>query len=323
MICSLYRSHEPVSKTSSTYIDYVRAAAASGSERVYHYNAISEGTKGVEAHIALCSFAGLDDVLSEMENQQSGAESAAPLSEATTQTSQSDYISDLQLATKSEGVERVEPHIALYSSAESENVPTKTENQSGDPDIAPPLSQVEKDTIESPGISALLVATREVDAKSQSGASSLAMDQSRKILQSTGPRYMGNGNIPEGRAEDLISWTDDDTDAVDFKNYPDYDPDQDSCSYHSTTDSNTETTTSAAKKRSPAHDGYIQSYVKLKDVVSSEKNNSIVRDVSGKEDSFFPQDQLQTPSETSPTLITPQNSFKDLKFVVNFHDRAF
>lgn len=33
--------------------------------------------------------------------------------------------------------------------------------------------------------------------------------------------------LPKGDAKDLISWTDDDVDNEDFKNTPDYDPDQD------------------------------------------------------------------------------------------------
>ena len=54
-----------------------------------------------------------------------------------------------------------------------------------------------------------------------------------------GPRVMEDA-IPKGERKDLILWTDDDLDSVDYKNTPDYDPDQDDTEYGTTSESEPE-----------------------------------------------------------------------------------
>lgn len=54
-----------------------------------------------------------------------------------------------------------------------------------------------------------------------------------------GPRATEDA-IPKGEGKDLISWTDEDFDAMDYKNTPDYDPDQDDTEYGTTSDSEPE-----------------------------------------------------------------------------------
>lgn len=51
--------------------------------------------------------------------------------------------------------------------------------------------------------------------------------QPRGGIGSTPPPERKPDTFPEGKAEDLISWTDDDYTKEDYKNFPDYDPDQD------------------------------------------------------------------------------------------------
>ena len=215
---SLYRSLELVSNTSSTYVDYIRDAAANGFERVYHYNAIPNGVKGIEPHIALCSFAGSEDALSKLGTESSSAEVASPSPEAAKNANQSD------------------------------------------------------------GSSGLPVTTNEGDAKPQSRPSPIALDQNPQSLPSTStPEWKPPpSNIPLGHAENIISWTDDDVDATDYKNMMDYDPNQDESIYDSTTDSDTEATASPMK-RSRVDSGYIQPYINL----SNEKANSSASAVSG------------------------------------------
>ena len=218
--CSLYRSHELISNTSSTYLDYIRDAATSGFERVYHYNAIAEGVKCIEPHIALCSF------------------------------------------------------------AESEDAPSKLGDKSSSAEVAPPSPEAAKNSSQSDGISGLPVTTNEGDAKPQSRPSSIATDQSPQSLPSTSiPEWESPPpDIPLGCPEDIISWTDDDVDATDFKNMPDYDPGQDDSIYDSTTDSDTETTVSPPKKRSQVYSGYIKIYINQSDG----KTNSSASEVLGK-----------------------------------------
>lgn len=48
---------------------------------------------------------------------------------------------------------------------------------------------------------------------------------------------------PKGEEKDLISWTDEDLDAMDYKNRPDYDPDQDDTEYGTTSESEPESET--------------------------------------------------------------------------------
>lgn len=81
--CSLYRSKDLVSDTTSTYIDYVRAAAAHGCEQEYRYEAISEGAKGIEPHIGLCLLTTSKDEPPMTENRSSGSDIAWPVSQAT------------------------------------------------------------------------------------------------------------------------------------------------------------------------------------------------------------------------------------------------
>lgn len=77
---SLYRSLDLISNTSSTYVEYIRAAIAKGCERAYHYDAIPEGVKGIEPHIVLCPLTESEGDFSESETRSSGA---SPVPQAT------------------------------------------------------------------------------------------------------------------------------------------------------------------------------------------------------------------------------------------------
>ena len=201
LTCSLYRSHEPISNTSPTYLDYIRDAAVNGSERVYHYNTIPKSVK------------------------------------------------------------QIEPHIAFYSLAESEDAfPKPGHESSSAPEAA-------KNTSRFDDSSGLPVTTNENNEIPQSCPFPTALDQIPKYLPPTStPEWASPpSDIPLGRAEDTISWTDDDVDATDYKNMPDYDPDQDDSVYDSTTDSDAEATASPPKKRSQIHSVYIKLDINLFD----------------------------------------------------------
>lgn len=99
---ALYRGRELVSDTSSTYADYVRDAADKGFQWIYHYSAMPMGVKGIESHIALCSFAGSEIDPSKLGNESTSANVASPAPEAAKNTRLFDSSSGLPVTT-SEG----------------------------------------------------------------------------------------------------------------------------------------------------------------------------------------------------------------------------
>ncbi|KAL9104470.1 MAG: hypothetical protein Q9163_000563 [Psora crenata] len=121
----------------------------------------------------------------------------------------------------------IEPHLALCSCAVSEVARSPPRDLT--PAESPPQSP--KPTI----------------STSQSGRSSSLptspTSSERNLRNDAQPEEMGKKNI-------LISWTDDDVDATDFKNMPDYDPDQEESVYDSTPNPETEFVLSPTKERS-------------------------------------------------------------------------
>lgn len=122
----------------------------------------------------------------------------------------------------------IEPHIALCSSAGSENAPTKLGHQPSSAAVASPLlvAGAAKNTSQFDGTSGLPVTTNKGDAKPQSHLSPIAIDQNPQSLPSTStPKWESPpSDIPWRRAEDMMSWTDDDIADTDYENMPDYDP---------------------------------------------------------------------------------------------------
>lgn len=226
----LYLSRrELVSGASTTYINYVRDALALGARHTYHYNAIPNAFKGIEPHLALCSFAVTEDGPSQP----------------------SDF-------TRAES-----PPQSPLSSQEY-------------PGNAKPQP--------SPSISAL-------DAKSPPSPSFSASE----------------GNLPnddppqESGDETLISWTDDDVDATDYKNMPDYDPDQEESVYDSTPNPETESIASPTKERSFDDTSYIRRYFKL-----DSEDTSSAGEVSGEETSIY-----HSSNVVFPTKINHRNHLSE------------
>lgn len=156
----LQQGRHPTSDASST-LDIVRGAIARGAKRIDYYKALPNGLKGLEPHLALCSFKSLNDTRSTTE--------ALALQAITGQIS-----------------------------------------------IAPKGSQ---------------------EAKRPISPSANTPGVKRPALPNDSPeRAPTDADLPQANASemDIITWTDDDIDSTDFKNMPDYDPDQDESVYEST-----------------------------------------------------------------------------------------
>ena len=78
-------------------------------------------------------------------------------------------------------------------------------------------------------------------------ALSITLPEATLHQPSTGPAYKESG-LPQGNAEDIITWTDDHIDATDYKNMPDYDPDQEESDYDSTPPPETDSTTPTTER---------------------------------------------------------------------------
>lgn len=86
-----------------------------------------------------------------------------------------------------------------------------------------------------------------------------------------GPRVMEDA-IPKGERKDLILWTADDLDTVDYKNTPDYDPDQDDTEYGTTSESEPEPRSFMGEKSKAAREKVtFRKYIQLKVTVAEGK----------------------------------------------------
>jgi len=116
----------------------------------------------------------------------------------------------------------IEPHIILPDSAISGN--SQSEKPVESPEITVGTNQsvsiLNPPSTEQPGDSkpASSLSERIHDAKSRSPRMPRAMED----------------DIPQGDGNDLLAWSDDDVDATDYKNMPDYDPWQEEDNYEST-----------------------------------------------------------------------------------------
>ncbi|MCJ1270611.1 hypothetical protein MMC22_010508 [Lobaria immixta] len=86
-----------------------------------------------------------------------------------------------------------------------------------------------------------------------------------------GPRAIEDA-IPKGEGKDLISWTDEDFDAMDYKNTPDYDPDQDDTEYGTTSDSEPESGTLMSENLKASREAIeFRQYIQLKVTMGGEE----------------------------------------------------
>ena len=76
------------------------------------------------------------------------------------------------------------------------------------------------------------------------------------------PEFKEDG-IPPGEAAHIISWTDDDVDATDYKNMPDYDPNQEESEYDSTPPPETEIVPSQTLSDPSADTSLVKQYVRI------------------------------------------------------------
>ena len=90
------------------------------------------------------------------------------------------------------------------------------------------------------------------------------------------PEFKEDG-IPPGEAAHIISWTDDDVDATDYKNMPDYDPNQEESEYDSTPPPETEIVPSQTLSDPSADTSLVKQYVRI---YSSAPNSTV--EVSGR-----------------------------------------
>lgn len=185
----------------------------------------------------------------------------------------------------------VEPHFVLCSFAVSEDARSLSRDLAGAESL-PPAPRAITCTGQ-PGSSSSLSSPEESrDVKPQSSTSALAPDANlRRSLSISAlerhlpchPRLMDD-DLPQGSAEEknLVLWTDDDIDATDFKNMPDYDPNQEESVYDSTP--NLETESALPMKVSFFEDiSYVRRYVEL-----PSGETSSIGDFSGKGNSCLP-----------------------------------
>ena len=123
-----------------------------------------------------------------------------------------------------------------------------------------------------------------------------------------------NDDSSQGGGENptLNSWTNDDVDATDFKNMPDYDPDQEESVYDSTPEPQTESTASPTKEPSSEDISYVQRYVKL-----SSDDPSSEGEISGKgkllSTVFFHSYPLYQHQSANPFLIRSAASHREIR----------
>ncbi len=116
----------------------------------------------------------------------------------------------------------IEPHIALLDSAISEN--SQSEKPVGSPEITVGTSQ---------SVSILNPPSTERTGDSKPPSSLSERIQDAKSRPPRLPRAMED-DLPQGDGKIMLAWSDDDVDATDFKNMPDYDPWQEESNYEST-----------------------------------------------------------------------------------------
>ena len=123
--------------------------------------------------------------------------------------------------------------------------------------------------------------------ETQYSPSAVSLDAKSRPSPSVSPSEgnLPNEDLPQGSVEEetLVSSTDDDVDATDYKNMPNYDPDQEESLYDSTPSPETETTTSPTKKRSFGDASYVRRYVRLHSDETSSGG-----EVSGMKTSYLP-----------------------------------
>lgn len=123
------------------------------------------------------------------------------------------------------------------------------------------------------------------------------------------PPELKEDRIPRGKAEDMISWTDDDVDATDYKNMPDYDPNQETSEYDSTPPPETEAVASHILDDPSAGTSLVKRYVRI----YSSAPSSSVEEVSGRVTLYLfesiPIVCKHDCKSPAPTLISVATSF--------------
>ena len=117
---------------------------------------------------------------------------------------------------------------------------------------------------------------------SRSSAASASNEQPPPRRTVPRPEFKEDG-IPPGRAEDIVAWTDDDVDTIDYKNMPGYDPNQEESEYDSTPPPETEIVASQTLDDSSADRPFVRRYVRI----YCNAPTSSVEEVSGKQLSIY------------------------------------
>lgn len=175
------------------------------------------------------------------------------------------------IPTASKGIE---PYIALSSFPiiTAAHLPPQANNPSHHP--------FQIDTTEArSGPSSTLPSSASPDEAELSHSPTVSALLEQPHLRRTVPRpECKKDGIPSGKAEDIIAWTDDDVEATDYKNMPDYDPNQEESEYDSTPPPETEIVASQALDDPSTDTSLFRRYVRN----YSSAPTSPVEEVSGR-----------------------------------------
>ncbi|KAL9609170.1 MAG: hypothetical protein Q9167_006047 [Letrouitia subvulpina] len=148
-----------------------------------------------------------------------------------------------------DGFKNIEPNLVLCSFSTSE-----------DAQSAPPDSGSLKSLVRVP-----VPEINDMSHLENDSSTTTAATASNSGPQSSPPECRTvRDDLPQGDAKQMVFWSDDDIDAVDYKNYPDYDPDQEESVYESTDlESDLEVREKPDKGRRLAEISGVQSYAEL------------------------------------------------------------
>ncbi len=167
----------------------------------------------------------------------------------------------------------IEPHIALLDSAVSEN--SQSGKTARPPGITVGTSQ---------SVSILNPPSTERTGKSKPPSSLSERIQDAKSRPPRLPRAMED-DLPQGDGKNMLAWSDDDVDATDLKNMPDYDSWQEESNYESTPEP--EATAEPLEDLSIKDKSRIRRYVMLHSKQNSERT-SPAEEISGRQIPYLP-----------------------------------
>lgn len=173
------------------------------------------------------------------------------------------------------GFKGIEPYLALSSfpiTITAAHVPPQANKPSHHP--------IHNDTTGArSGPSSSLPSSASPDAAKPSHSSTAsASNEQPHPRRTVPPPELKQDRLPRGKSEDIISWTDDDVDATDYKNMPDYDPNQEESEYDSTPPPETELEASQILGGPSGDTTLVKRYVRI----YSSAPTSSVEEVSGR-----------------------------------------